>query len=144
MKRFLSSLAVVAALLFAFCFPSILLSHGASAQAKDRAASERTTSIDLELAGQQSATVKYQLTDEQGGGVLKYSNGSAVRRMNAQIVLDYTAIDGRRDEQDRKVYAIRVDRPAELGGALYLDNVPFDPSRSPGTIDFIKAGDLVN
>ncbi|HEX8089342.1 MAG TPA: hypothetical protein VF762_10845 [Blastocatellia bacterium] len=112
--------------------------------AKDKSAGDRTTSIDLDLAGAQGAQVFYQLTDDEGGAAIQYSNGSTVRRFPARITLDYTAVDGRRDAQGRKLYAVTVDRPPSLGGPFALDGVPFDSIRSPGTIDLIKAGDLVN
>jgi hypothetical protein len=102
------------------------------------------TSADLDHADVQGATVKYQLTDEEmQGAPLFYSNGSVVRRMNATIIVDYTAIDRRRDEQGRRVARVRVDRPDYLGGAFEKD-APFDSGRSAGTIDTLQPGDLVH
>jgi hypothetical protein len=117
----------------------------ASTQAKDRpSAGSLITSADLDHADVQGSHVKYQLTDEEiKGAPLLYSNGSIVRRMNAQIIVDYTAIDGRRDERGRRLARVRIDRPDYLGGPFEKD-APFDSGRSEGTIDTLQPGDLVH
>jgi hypothetical protein len=107
-------------------------------------AAKRTTGEDVDKAGAPGALIYYQLKDEEGGLLLRYNNGVPVRRMPGVIVVDFTDVDARRDEKGRKLFAVRVDRPPSLGGALYLEGVPFDSGRDPGTIDFPKPEDLVN
>ena len=100
-------------------------------------------SSDLDHAYVQGATVKYQLTDEEGGTFYTYSNGTPVRRMNAVIILDYTAIDNRRDEKGSQLFKLRVSRPEEIGGDFEVD-APYRSGREPGSFDGLSAGDLVH
>lgn len=140
MKRFLVTLALFAALV---CSAILFASHWPGLPSIN-AKSNLITSSDLDHADVQSATVKYQLLDEEiQGAPLVYGNGSIVRRMNATILVDYTAIDGRRDGQGRRVAHVRVDRPDFLGGEFEKD-APFDSGRSPGSIDTLQPGDLVH
>jgi hypothetical protein len=101
------------------------------------------TSADLDHAYVQGATVKYQLTPEEGGGFYSYSNGTPVTRMNAVIILDYTAIDNRRDEKGSQLFKLRVSRPAEIGGDFEKD-APYSSGREAGSFDGLQPGDLVH
>ena len=142
MKRLSRVIALSISLLFLLAFSSAVISAYSPVVAKDRAGDVLITSSDLDHAFVQSATVKYQLTDEEIQGLpLTYSNGTIVRRFNATIIVDYTAIDARRDELGRRLFRVKVDRPDYLGGVFEKD-APFDNSRSPGTIDTIQPGDL--
>lgn len=130
-------------ILLSVCY--LFVMANSSINAKDKATGPPLiTSADLDHADVQGAHVKYQLTDEEiQGAPLTYSNGSIVRRMNAVILIDYTAIDGRRDEQGRRLARVRVDRPDYLGGEFERD-APYDSGRSPGSIDTLQPGDLVH
>ena len=139
MKRFLVTLGIFAALVAA-----TLLFASYSINAKDSSPTKLITSSDLDHAKVQGATVKYQLTDEEiQGAPLFYSNGTIVRRMSAVIIVDYIPIDARTDEQGRRLFRVRIDRPDFLGGPFEKD-APFDSGRDPGTIDSIQPGDLVH
>jgi hypothetical protein len=143
MKIRIPAYSPILALLLSVCF-CLALAHSPT-KAKERASGPPLiTSADLDHADVQGASVKYQLTDEEiSGAPLVYSNGTIVRRMNARIIVDYTAIDGRRDGQGRRLARVKVDRPDYLGGEFERD-APYDSGRSPGSIDTLQPGDLVH
>ena len=141
MKKTFKSTLIAITLLVAALMVFVAVSP---APAEKRKAGDLVTSSDLDHAFVQSATVKYQLTDEEIEGTpVYYSNGTVVRRVSATIIFDYTAVDARRDGEGRRIWRLRVDRPDFYGGPFEKD-APSDPGRSPGTFDTIQPGDLVH
>lgn len=111
-------------------------------RAKDKSNVNLITSADLDHAFVQGATVKYLLLDEEiQGAPLFYSNGTIVRRFNAEIIVDYIPIDARTDQQGRRLFRLKIDRPDILGGPFEKD-APHDPGRDAGTFDSLQPGDL--
>ena len=103
-----------------------------------------TTSCDLDHADVRGAQVVYNLSDDEiAGDPVFYSNGTVARACTARIIFDYTTVDGRRDEQGRKLWRIRVDRPDFYGGPFERD-APADSGREPGSFDTLQPGDLVH
>lgn len=112
-----------------------------SAVAQKRGGGKHITSSDLDHLPVPGADIYYQLRDEEILGTPFIINDLPYRKVPGEIIFTY--FGQRRDEQGRLVFAVRIDRPPFLGGSFQLDEVPFDSSRSPGTIDFIQPGDLV-
>ncbi|HST20998.1 MAG TPA: hypothetical protein VLR90_07770 [Blastocatellia bacterium] len=136
-------MSICAMLIFVAAISLTIISQSV-VRAKDKSNVNLTTSADLDHAFVQGATVKYQLLDEEiQGAPLFYSNGTIVRRFNAEIIVDYIPIDARTDEQGRRLFRLKIDRPDILGGPFEKD-APHDSGRDPGTFDSLSAGDLVH
>jgi len=98
-------------------------------------------SATIDSLGTLGARVFYQLTPAEHGDNFLFKNGSGATKVPAVVNFNYF---GRRDDQGRLVYGVTIFRPGFLGGTFTKDEVPFDSSRTPGTIDLFKEGDVYN
>ena len=117
---------------------------GGTSMGKEQKPNQKiVTSADIDAGpfGLVGQNVFYQLRDEDMEGTPVVVGGLPLRKVPAKIVMNYY---GRRDASKRLVFAVMIFRPDFLGGVFSRDEVPFDSSREPGTIDKLQPGDLAN
>jgi hypothetical protein len=139
----------------------ISLSIASAQDGKNDSPRNRVTDSELNLIkALQFTFVEYQLTDEEGGSPVRFTqkideNGEPEFDEDGSPVLVHDDTTGRsvpamitwryantRDSSKRLVFDIHVMRPPRLGGSFDKAGVAFDSGRSPGTIDAIQPGSL--